>query len=764
MRNVLDVKVTQSADGFTMEGEHIAVKSYLKRVQANADRISDRFIIAFFIIGLCLAPVYQTWTFTLVTTSSTVLLYLIARFVLTNDYHARIVISVVYSIFMLQFIGQMHGMAEMHFFFFTNIALLVIYQDWRLVVPYTVFALGHHGLLAFLQFYYNLPELSKYFISYGGLSWDGTYTETVTLFQLFFHFGLAVLMAIICGLWAGLLRRNSIELLEERIAAEKRNEKLEQSEKMLFKQTKNLEGTNNFLRTVRQELEDKQEMLKNAEKIAKMGSFNLVLENGTVNPSDNLPHIYGLEQIESGSDLDRYIHPEDLEHVGQAFQAAEQEPHKEHKVNYRLCPKGEEEYRYFEARIRTRLDPTGKPERLQGIARDITEEVKRRQRLNDAYQEIQASEEELRQNLEELEATQEQLKKQKDEAEKALYELQSTQKQLVQAEKMASLGQLVANIAHEINTPLGAIRSSTENMANVLMEALPALPEFIQKLDKEQFDTFYQFLRSASAQRPTLTSREKRSKKYDLMDKLEERGVRQADDIADLIVDMGMQDEDEQYTKLLQMPDPPTIFRMAYQLSGILRSNKTVRDATERASKIVFALKNFARQSQSGETSEVLLNESIETTLTLYHNKLKHDIEVVRDMSEIPAFPGYPDELVQVWTNIIHNAIQAIEGEGKLHIRTSIQGDRAQVRIQDNGRGIPREIQDRIFDPFFTTKGKGEGSGLGLDITQKIIAKHNGKIWFESVEDEGTTFFVELPLDLNAEEAKAAQNGVATQN
>ncbi len=129
----------------------LELETYLNNVQDKADRISDKFVIMFFVLGICLAPVYDTWTFTIANSVIIAALYLMARFVLANKFYARMIISLVYAIFMLQFIGQMHGMAEVHFFFFTNIALLIVYQDWRIMIPYTVFAIGHHSVLAILQ-------------------------------------------------------------------------------------------------------------------------------------------------------------------------------------------------------------------------------------------------------------------------------------------------------------------------------------------------------------------------------------------------------------------------------------------------------------------------------------------------------------------------------------------------------------------------------------------------------------------------------------
>lgn len=338
------------------------------------------------------------------------------------------------------------------------------------------------------------------------------------------------------------------------------------------------------------------------------------------------------------------------------------------------------------------------------------------------------------------------LKGQKETAENALRTLQETQNQLVQSEKMATLGQLVASIAHEINTPLGAIRSSSNNIANATSNVLNSLPTFLQQLDSKQVYIFQELLSKVSNENELLSTREQRVLKYEIADELTALGATDAEQLAELLIALGVNKHIKLFTSILQRTDALTFFENAQQMNTIIKSNKNVLLAADKASKIVFALKNFSHQDSSGFKQLINLTLSLETTLSLYHNQLKQNIEVVRDFAEIPEFEGYPDELIQVWTNLIHNAIQAIEGKGKLTVKTALNQDIVCVSIQDTGSGIPENIREKIFNPFFTTKKVGEGSGLGLDIVKKIVEKHKGKIYFESEMGVGTTFFVEIPL------------------
>lgn len=348
-----------------------------------------------------------------------------------------------------------------------------------------------------------------------------------------------------------------------------------------------------------------------------------------------------------------------------------------------------------------------------------------------------------------LRCLQKSLQEKNEDLAKTLTQLQKTQDQLVQSEKMAALGQLVAGIAHEVNTPLGAIRSSVENIAEFLTEDLSQLPLFLQNLSLERQQDFFTLLEKSASQPSSLSSKEKRKLKRALIGQLESREIGSADILADTLVDLGVYDEIELLLPLLQDPDRNSILNMAYQLASLQKSTKTIATATDRAAKVVFALKTYARYDSTGAMVEANIPEGIETVLTLYHNQIKQGVEAIANYNpSLPSVLCYPDELNQVWTNLIHNALQAMDNKGILKIDVIQKNGNILVSITDNGKGIPPEIIPKIFEPFFTTKPPGQGSGLGLDIVSKIIDKHRGRIEVESVPGQ-TTFTVSLPIAIN---------------
>ncbi|WP_413165246.1 response regulator [Capilliphycus salinus ALCB114379] len=333
------------------------------------------------------------------------------------------------------------------------------------------------------------------------------------------------------------------------------------------------------------------------------------------------------------------------------------------------------------------------------------------------------------------------------ELEITLQQLKTTQNQLVQSEKMAALGQLVAGIAHEINTPLGAIRSSIENIIAFFNDNLGHLPEILQTLSLEQQQDLFDLCHQSLQQRDCYSNKEKRQARRALTRQLEADNIANADTIADTLVDLGILETSPSIVSLLKTEDGNKILDLAYQITSVKKSSNTIKTATDRAAKVVFALKTYARYDHRGNAIEANIIEGIETVLTLYQNNIKQGVEVIRNYPDsFPSILCYPDELNQVWTNLIHNALQAMNYQGTLTITVGQESENLVIKITDNGAGIPPEIQSKMFQPFFTTKPAGQGSGLGLDIVQKIIDKHQGEIRVNSVPGE-TTFTVCLPIN-----------------
>jgi signal transduction histidine kinase len=358
---------------------------------------------------------------------------------------------------------------------------------------------------------------------------------------------------------------------------------------------------------------------------------------------------------------------------------------------------------------------------------------------------VQERTEEIMRQKEEIATINENLLVQQEELKTTVDTLYDFQEHLIKSEKMASLGQLIAGVAHEINSPLGAIKASVSDISNNTREILLQLPELIKKLNEKEFELFLQLVTRSTQISIPANSKEERLYKKSLQKKLEDNNLPDAAFKADTLVDMGIHNDIDAFISILGNGNSQSL-QVAYSLSQLIKNSKTIETAIDRASKMVQALKHYSHNAHKDERVESNITEGIITVLTLFQNQMKYKIHLTTEFEPLPNIICYPDELNQVWTNLITNAIDAMEGKGKLSITVSKANEWVIIKISDSGNGIPKEVQPRLFDAFFSTKPAGEGSGLGLFLTKEIIDKHGGKIVFETEENTGTTFTVSLPL------------------
>jgi PAS domain S-box-containing protein len=318
--------------------------------------------------------------------------------------------------------------------------------------------------------------------------------------------------------------------------------------------------------------------------------------------------------------------------------------------------------RLFWCEITMRLALLAGQERLLAVVRDISRR--------------KAQEEELRQNLE----RQVQLNKKLEEA----------HNQLLQSEKMASIGQLAAGVAHELNNPIGFVHSNMGSLDNYLTD-LFAIIDALEPGDDAGAD--------ASA-RLDAVRRLKEEKDY----------VFVKTDVAQL---------------------------MAESKDGLVRVRKIVQD-----------LKNFSRVGES-EWQWADVHIGIDSTLNIVWNELKYKCKVNKIYGDLPKIRCLPSQLNQVFMNLLVNAGQAIQTQGEITIRTGVDGEQVWIEVADTGSGIQKENLNRIFEPFFTTKPVGKGTGLGLSLSYSIVLKHHGRIDVASEVGKGTTFRVTLPIEPN---------------
>lgn len=323
-----------------------------------------------------------------------------------------------------------------------------------------------------------------------------------------------------------------------------------------------------------------------------------------------------------------------------------------------------------------------------------------------------------------------------------------------QNEKMVALGKLSAGLAHELNNPAAAIvRGST-----LLSKHLKFVPESFKdviaiRMDDNDVDTVLNRLFEilGRKQQPKLTVMERVEKEDAIRDCLDEHHIANSDEIAENYLEYGFTCEDlELLMEHIPEKSLSPIFNWINSKLVAERMVTDIQQASQRISELVNSVKNFTHMDQGRGKEFTDIHSGIESTLTMMNYRVKKgNIEVIEEFDKtLPKIKALVGELNQVWTNLIDNAVDAMQpaGKGQLRIKTKKDGDYAEITFTDNGPGIPDDIKTRIFDPFFTTKGIGKGTGLGLDVVTQIIRQHKGSVKVDSIPGR-TSFIVCFPIN-----------------
>ncbi len=456
-------------------------------------------------------------------------------------------------------------------------------------------------------------------------------------------------------------------------------------------------------------LEKSKFLLERAEELANIGSWEFDYQTGKVTASAGAARVYGIEPSQfSVKALEQVPLPEFRPLLDKA-----RDELIAHGTPYDLEFQIERPSDGQRRIIHSQAQYDHVNQRLYGVIRDITDENAALSRALDFQKELE---------------------EQVAERTKAL---QESQKELNFVEKLASLGQLSASLAHEVNTPLSAIVSATGILTRFFQHQWLTTQEFYASLTPTQQDQYRRLWQGGLSQEPSTNSRLARRRK------LKEAWFSQpspSSEVLEALLDFDL-DTVPSDALLGSALDLPLVTSVGESLSAA-RMAAIMETAAQKAVAVVTALRQYlggATQPAHRFSPE----QDLDTALTLLQNQLKQGVTVERRYGGVTVH-GSPSDLGQVWLNLLSNAVQAMNCHGRLEIETIHEGSWAVIRVIDSGPGIPAELRDKIFEPFFTTKKTGDGLGLGLDICRKIVERHHGTMSVESCPGR-TCFSVRLP-------------------
>ena len=329
--------------------------------------------------------------------------------------------------------------------------------------------------------------------------------------------------------------------------------------------------------------------------------------------------------------------------------------------------------------------------------------------------------------------------------------LRSMELMLGQSEKLAALGTFTAGIAHELNNPAAAVQRGAGQLTDVVSRLQAAQTDLLRlSLSSDQIDYLHKLVerarRSALAS-DDLDALTRSDREASLEAWLSDHRLADAWELSPVLVNLDFDISSlGEMAAVLPETHLPLFLRFTVENYNLFSLLHEIGQGASRMHDIVKALKSYSYLDQA-PVQEVDVHEGLNDTLVILRHKIKDGIRIQREYDpSLPRIQAYGSELNQVWTNLLDNAIDAVAGKGSILIRTAHGGESIQVEIEDDGPGIPVEIQSRIFNPFFTTKPLGKGTGLGLNISYNIVHKHRGDIHVESRPGR-TVFQVRLPID-----------------